>query len=230
MRIDPGILTVDGRRGTGKTDLAIKICRTYGAALLELGPLFRIVAWQRSQSPTRPMSTAVDRSLHLVMSGDLTFGPLDHRSPGGLRISFRGRDLTQSLWSSDLDAGLSRLAGSQTIAKEIRPLIRLLSTSRPLVVVGREAGSKFFPRAALKLVLTTHDCVREARKQRQLVHFSSGSNYEGNSVDSSEPKLSIRTPSDSMIIDTTKLTSAQLFAKVAHIVDERLRWPAARSS
>jgi cytidylate kinase len=218
---DLSVVTVDGRRGTGKTHLAVAICHTYGATLVEVGPLFRLLVWQLRRSPSLTVARATKNVLRLMASGQLVFGPLDYSSPCGLRISLRGRDLIRQLWNPKLDSLLSTISASPKSRPSIALLIRAVSTSRPLVAVGREAGTEFFQNAGLKFLLTSQNDVREARKRKQL------SRINGNTtdpVDTSEPALAIRAHHDSIEIDTTDLPPGEVFAQAQSFIDRKLGW------
>lgn len=219
--LDRGVITIDGRRGTGKTRLAIDICRTYGACLIELGPLFRLLALELKRRPSLTVAEAASNVLHVLRDGQLCFGPLDYSSPCGLRITLRGKSLLRKLWDPGLDSILSEIAMSPEAICYMSAVIKPLSVWRPLVAVGREAGSQFFRNAGVKFVLTSTDEVREARKQAQLTRLSGG---PVNPVDSSEPALVIIRDSKSVYIETTQLPPEEVFVRAQRVVENDLGW------
>jgi cytidylate kinase len=165
---------------------------------------------------------AVQELARRFRTGEVAFGPVDGSSPCGIRILGKGRDFTEALWASELDPILKELSKSPEAIDRIRMVVGSMDLSRPLVVVGREAGTEFFPNAGLKLILTSHDRVRKARKRKQLSRFNGTSKHVR--VDSSEPGIAILGDGEAIAIDTTDLSPAEVFEVAESIVKTRLGW------
>lgn len=227
MRRDLGIVTIDGRRGTGKTRLAVAICRTYGAALVEVGPLFRLIAFEMQRAAPLTLMRASQRVHRSLSNGDLTFGPFDRSSPCGVRISINGKDMVPELWHPGLDVLLRKIAESKHAVSAVAPLVRILSASRPLVVVGRQAGSAFYTNAGLKFVLTSHDYIRNARKRAQLSRINGDIPLE---IDSSEPEFVRSRDRGTIEIDTTDLRPDAVYLRVRSSIESELGWASSSKS
>lgn len=221
MRRDLGVVTIDGRRGTGKTRLAVAICRTYGAGLVEVGPLFRLVALEMRRSASITLMRAARKVHHSLSNGELLFGPFDRSSPCGVRISSCGQDIVRELWHPSLDVLLRKISSSKQAVSAVTPLVKILSASRPLVVVGRQAGSAFFSNAGLRFILTSHDYIRDARKRPQLSRINGDTPHE---IDSSEPEFARPQDRDSIEIDTSDLQPADVFSKAQDSIERELGW------
>jgi cytidylate kinase len=96
------------------------------------------------------------------------------------------------------------------------------------VVVGREAGTKFFPSAGLRIELRSDEATRLARKAVQLEREVADLATD-HPPDSSEPLAEWPFAGAHMVIDTTDLAPASLLERVSTRIEADLRWPRRRT-
>jgi cytidylate kinase len=226
---DLRVITIDGSRGTGKSRLAADLRQRLGFEVLEVGPLFRLVAWKAYETKDYQFDHVTD-----ALSGDIALGRIrvDLKNSGLLsanRILVGGGLIEEELWHHSLDMLVKRAAESGIIIEYVRRLSYEMVTSDDAIVVGRQVGSQFFPRALAKFFLRTNNSLRKERKVTQL----SESNVLPNdySVDMSEPKLNLNENlDDTIVVDTTDSSPPEVLRLVMDHIERRKTTPKRRAT
>ncbi len=221
------ILTVDGKRGAGKSRLAADLRDVFQCSVLELGPLFRVAAWLIGKGYASGLAGLADCLGHLVNVGMLQVR-LD--VPGRLaamEVRFNGDVLDGELWSPSLHLLVRTCAEAEPVSNAIGLLaLRLTRSTRRVVVVGREAGSRFFPAAGLKIILCAESSVRLDRKTKQLEAFS-GLAQGTELLEASEPMHRLKvmpSMSEAVSINTDQLPWTETLGQVVCLVHKVLQW------
>lgn len=217
------VVTIDGARGTGKSRLAIGLRNYFGCGVLELGPIFRLLAWLvtcgRAEDPKEACG---------VLDQMLDTGEVQIRLDTGGKlaaslIEIDGQDAEGVLWNSELDDVLRSAAGLPDVILLVAQLARNLVGLHPMIVLGRETGSQFFPDAPVKIILVAEDTLRQERKLSQLMQGPSQAapNY---SLNQSEPTREWKYGEGVIIIDTSFLTPEEVLAQAVEQIRSRLGW------
>jgi cytidylate kinase len=88
-----------------------------------------------------------------------------------------------------------------------------------LVMEGRDIGSVIFPGADFRFFLSADPSERERRRERQ---GQQDSVAERDRLDSSRKTSPLAQPADAMVIDTTRMTVAEVAEKMASVIAPRL--------
>ena len=218
------VVPLDGARGTGKSALASGIRSRFGCAVLDLGPVFRLIAWLRLQEPKHELRSAINILAAGIASERFEI-QLD-RSCGmaATNILIEGRPAEGQLWAPALAEELPEVSNSQEAISAVREISYSLVGLRRTVVVGRQAGRTFFPNAHLKIFLSSDAEARRSRKQRQLEDHGYGVDAPSlERLDLSEVACEAE---GAVTINTTRLSAAALLDLVSSLIISNVGWKA----
>jgi CMP/dCMP kinase len=217
------LVTIDGKRGTGKSRLARELRDHFGCGVLEIGPIFRILAWMVESGHAKAADDACKSLVHWLTTGRLR---IDMNSGGQLsscQILIDGITMETELWSSKLDPILSGIAATEKAISCVANFARLLIQDKSTIIIGRETGSVMFPEAKTKILLKANDEVRQRRKLTQLegeIHEVSAT-YN---VQDSEPARRWTEEGYNLTLDTTHTTPEAILNLAASYLARTLGW------
>jgi len=215
------VVTIDGLRGTGKSKLACSLRSILGCNVLEIGPIFRLLAWLVDQEFAESIAAA-----QIVLARGLDAGWIRFRLDKGGRISANcieviGTELEADLWDPRLDSLIQGAAGS-CADLWLAQLAQRIVGFQPAVVVGREVGAKLFPDASVKIVLVAEKQKRLERKVSQL-NGGTGATNRSFSAEHSEARRDWTWNKQSVVlIDTTNLTSEEVLKMASSCITSEL--------
>jgi cytidylate kinase len=218
------VVTIDGLRGTGKSGLANSLRKKFGCDVLDIGPIFRLLAWLVDQNFAVSPASACE-VLNLAINTEWICIRLD---VGGRktasRIEVKGGELEEELWNIKLDYLIRQMANSPEVFSYVKELAHRLVGHKPAIVIGREVGATIFPDARLKIVLHAGKEIRTERKISQLSENTPTlpSDY---SLDRSEPmKCWDHNSTESVVIDTTFMSKRDVVEQASAYIMCRLGW------
>ena len=215
------VICVDGPSGSGKGTLAQRLASHLGFHLLDSGALYRIVgvaaldqgiAWDDEASVTQ-----IARDL------DVSFVTTDL----GVRVIYRGRDVTESVRSVRGGEGASAVAAISSVREVLLTRQRKLAASPGLIADGRDMGTVVFPDAAVKIFLEASALARAQRRQSQLQLQGEDVSLPRllEAIEARDTRDRTRSVSplvpaeDAVIVDSTDLTADAVFERVlSHVV------------
>ncbi|GBF07902.1 cytidylate kinase [Deinococcus aerius] len=153
------IVTIDGVAASGKSSVASGVARALGVPFVSSGLLYRAATLLALEAGLS-LEGAPALLAHLE-ANPLRLEPL----AGGNRVWLGGRDLTDDLHSSRVDAGVSAVARLPPVREWVNAQLRLLPD--PFVAEGRDMGTNVFPHADAKFYLTASPRVRAERRARE---------------------------------------------------------------
>jgi cytidylate kinase len=215
------VICVDGPSGSGKGTLAQRLAGHLGFHLLDSGALYRIVgfaaldqgiAWDDEASVTQ-----IARDL------DVSFVTTDL----GVRVIYRGRDVTEPVRSVRGGEGASAIAAIPSVREALLVRQRELAAAPGLVADGRDMGTVVFPDAPLKIFLEASAMARAQRRQSQLQLQGEDVSLPRllEAIEARDTRDRTRSVSplvpaeDAVIVDSTDLTADAVFERVlSHVV------------
>lgn len=210
------IVAIDGPAGSGKSTLARRLAQTLDLPYLNTGLMYRALtlhALQRGIDPDDADGLA-------ALAREITFD-LDWRvRPPELTID--GSRASEQLQSADVESTVSRVARHPHVREVLRAEQRRLS-ERGGVVEGRDIGTVVAPHADVKLYL---QAAQSERISRRINERSAPGEPLGDAL-SARDALDARTnplrpASDAVAIDTTGMTSDQVYEKALATTRARL--------
>lgn len=210
------IVAIDGPAGSGKSTLARRLAQTLDLPYLNTGLMYRALTLQALQRGIDPD----DADGLAALAREITFD-LDWRvRPPELTID--GSRASEQLQSADVESTVSRVARHPHVREVLRAEQRRLS-ERGGVVEGRDIGTVVAPHADVKLYL---QAAQSERISRRINERSAPAEPLGDAL-SARDALDARTnplrpASDAVAIDTTGMTSDQVYEKALATTRARL--------
>jgi cytidylate kinase len=220
------IITIDGPAGSGKSTTARKLAARLGIPYLDTGAMYRVVTL-----------AALDDGCDLTDEAALTrlaAGDEFRLDPGPthIRVTLRGRDVTEAIRSMRVNQHTHYIAGSPGVRRVLIDKQRAIADRLGMLVTeGRDQGSAAFPDADAKFFL---DATLEKRAERRLHDLhADGEDVTREEVldnlaqrdrtDAERPVAPLTEPTGAVRIDTSQRSiSAVLDAIVAQLRERGL--------
>ena len=220
----PLVIAIDGPSGAGKSTLGRMLARELGLLYADTGAMYRAVALACVESNVGANDAeavaAVARGARIELTGD----------PEHLRVTLDGRDVTDEIRTEQA----SRLASViSTIPAVRRELVRrqreMGASGAGIVLDGRDIGTVVFPDADVKFFVTAVPEERARRRYEQdhakapeLTLADTLADLNTRDLrDSTRADSPLKIADDAVVIDTTELPVAEVFARMLAVVRER---------
>jgi cytidylate kinase len=161
------VLTVDGASATGKTELLRGLHSRFGCTVLEVGVLFRTVAWlvhARRVSATVALGF-LDRSIH---QGTLALGYAGDSHIAATSVVLSGQDVTDLVMDRLPDSLIAYVSRDERTVAWVYAQVRRLVAGEAAAVSGRHVALHVCPEAGLRLRLEADFAERRRRKLHQI--------------------------------------------------------------
>ena len=221
------VVTVDGPSGAGKGTISRVLAGRLGWHLLDSGALYRLVAYAGLHKGL----AADDRTGHAGLARDLDshFGAT---AEGTELILLGGIDVTASIRTEQSGMGASRVAAWPEVRAALLTRQRSFASPPGLVADGRDMGTVVFPGAALKIFLVASAEERALRRYNQLKGKDSAVTLAALSreiaardrQDATRPVAPLVPAEDAVVIDSTRLSVAEVVERVWRLGVERGLW------
>ena len=211
------VITVDGPSGVGKGTISQLLTRDLSWHFLDSGALYRLLGLSARRH-------GIDFADHPALAAaaahlDVQFLPDD---TGGLRVVMEKQDVTDAIRTESAGGDASRVAAVAPVREALLQRQRDFCSAPGLVADGRDMGTTVFPGAVVKIFLTASAEIRAERRYKQLKEKGLDVNLENLLVEIAERDARdthratspLRPASDAIVVDTSDLDIAQVYAKV----------------
>ena len=213
------IIAIDGPSGSGKSTLGRMLARELNLLYLDTGSMYRAVALAVLEADVDPHDreavVALATHLDIDLEGD----------PDSLKVLLDGRDVTEQIRTDRVTAMSSVVS---TIPGVRRAMVRRQRElgRRGAVLNGRDIGTVVFPNADIKFFLTAAPQERAERRfkedslTRTDVSFADtmAEMVERDRRDSTRADSPLKAADDAIVIDSSCLTIAEVFAEMMKYV------------
>lgn len=204
----PGIITIDGPAGAGKSTLGRRLAQTLGFLYLDSGALYRAVAWQGLRLGLDLNDTS---SLEALLTG---FRPEITADAAGFALRVDGKDVTTALRTPAVSQGASVVAVQPLVRRWVRERLRDLGKNGGIVADGRDLGTVVFPEARWKFYLDASLTVRARRRRQEWQQSGKPSaladitnELEARDYrDENRAEAPLQVPPDAVVIDSSNLS------------------------
>ncbi len=212
------VVTIDGQAATGKSTVGLELARRLGASYLDTGAMYRdATALALEQGLSLADEGAIVRAVEAQRGGMAWCAHPPHYRVWDAAFELRVR-------SEAVNNAVSVVAKHQGLRERmVRAQRAIGAASARLVSEGRDQGSVVFPRALAKIFLFADVRVRAQRRVEQARAMGSEMDVaavEANlaSRDALDASHALRQASDAIVVDTTRLTQAQVVEKLVAVV------------
>ncbi|HEY0838902.1 MAG TPA: (d)CMP kinase [Vulgatibacter sp.] len=221
------IVAIDGPAGAGKSTVSRLVAERLGFALVDTGAIYRAVALAASR--TGVAFDDDDGLARILGSLPLEFGP---REGGGQGVFLGGEDVSEAIRFPEISLGASAVSARPVVRAGLLDLQRRLARSAPggAVLEGRDIGTVVFPDADAKFFLTGAAEVRAERRYAELVARGADVTFEQvladqqkrDKDDSERPIAPLKPAADSVLVDSTHLSKAEVVDRIVAEVERRM--------
>jgi cytidylate kinase len=218
------IIAIDGPVGAGKSTVARELARALGFSYINTGAMYRAVALVARESGISPGDAQIERRLAGIL--DMIAITFD-----GERVHLSSRDITAAIAAPEVGDLASRLSTLAIVRRKMRELQRAAGRDGGAVMEGRDIGTAVFPDAEFKFFLDADVEVRAERRWRELV--AKGASVTRDEVlaqllerdrrDSERELAPLRRADDAIVIDSTRLSIAEVVAAMKARVEAASR-------
>jgi cytidylate kinase len=218
------VITVDGPSGAGKGTISHLLAATLGWHFLDSGALYRVtgqacliegVSWDDHRAVTE-IARHLDVSFRTAANGEVL-------------VAYKGVDVSREIRTEEGGRGASTVAAIPAVREALLARQREFRQPPGLVADGRDMGTVVFPGATLKIFLTASARERAERRYRQLLEKGENVSLprlladieERDARDSSRDVSPLVPAEDALVIDSTAVPIADVFARVMEKVREK---------
>ena len=210
------VLTIDGPAGAGKGSIAAMLATTLGWHLLDSGAIYRVAALAVLRHgidlhDETAISTLVPQLIIEFKQGDAWLN---------------GECVSADIRNEACASATSQIAALPAVRSELLALQRSFCKAPGLIADGRDMGTVVFPEAAYKFYLTASAEIRAERRLKQLSEQGLSAKLQDliqdinarDERDSNRPVAPLKPADDAVLVDTSPLTQAEVFAEVLRYI------------
>lgn len=217
------LISIDGPAASGKSSLSRLLAKKLSWKWLSTGVFYRGLAWmaldqnKNSEEEIAQLAKDMDRLVHLESDRTAFF--------------YQGKDITEEIYTEEVDKQASRLAEFYQVRKALLPAQEqcFLNNSQGLIAEGRDCGTVVFPLAGLKIYLEAQENIRAQRRasQRGLMDIEqvSALQKKRDDQDSFRANSPLSCASDAVVIDTSAYSLEEMVEKVYQYAVELFQKP-----
>jgi len=216
-------LAMDGPVGAGKSTIAAAVAQRLGILHLDTGAMYRAVGLTALR---RGVDLSDERAVS-ELCGQLRMD-VSHESDGQHTL-VDGEDVTAHLRTQEVSMVASTVAKYAGVRRAMVAIQQRLAAEKPMLLDGRDIGTRVLPNATVKIFLTASAEERARRRYEELRRKGAADTYEQVLVDlrrrddqdTHRAVDPLRAAEDAVIVDTTELTFDQVVEEILRIVKEK---------
>ncbi len=220
------IITVDGPSGSGKGTISQLLATDLGFHYLDSGALYRLLALAAQRH--KVLFDNVAGLSVLAAHMDITF---EMNPEGGQPTVFlESEDVSTAIRNEDIGESASIVAAIPEVREALLQRQQAFARKPGLVADGRDMGTVVFADAELKIFLTASPDTRAKRRHKQLIGKGESDSLaalidwvkQRDARDGSRSVSPLRPADDALLLDSTSLSIAEVFAQLRQEVKDRL--------
>ena len=155
-------IAIDGPSGAGKSTAARRVAREVGAIYLDTGAMYRAMGLYMLRAGVDPTDAAtVAQRAHEPLIEVKYLG-------GEQRVLLGGEDVSDAIRQNEVSLAASAVSAVPEVRRILVARQREIAKDVPVVMDGRDIGTKVLPDADVKVFLTASVAVRARRRWLEL--------------------------------------------------------------
>lgn len=219
-------ITIDGPSACGKSTTAKRVAEELGIMHLDTGAIYRSIAlWFLEKNISFENEEAMKEAFK-------SFSYKVQEDEGEKRHYVAGKDVTIAIRGNKISKLASEISTLPWIREESDKLQREIASNRSVVVDGRDAGTKVFPAADVKIFLSAS--IEERAKRRLQELKEKGYSFPEVTIETIQEEIKerdlrdkerkhapLKKPRSAITIDTTHESTEEIVNKILGLVKKR---------
>lgn len=215
-------IAIDGPAGAGKSTIAKDLARCLEMTYVDTGAMYRAIAVWVGDNDADPADEAeVERLLEgITMSVGY--------EEGVQRVYLGERDVTDRLRAEETGRIASVVSKYGAVRRKLVELQQQIAAKEPVIMDGRDIGTKVLPDAVLKVFMTASPDVRAKRRFDELMEKGIECDYDDiledikkrDHADETRTISPLKPADDAVILDTSDMTQDEVVEKIEKLYDE----------
>ena len=215
-------IAIDGPAGAGKSTIAKDLARCLEMTYVDTGAMYRAIAVWVGDNDADPADEAeVERLLEgITMSVGY--------EEGVQRVYLGERDVTDRLRAEETGRIASVVSKYGAVRRKLVELQQQIAAKEPVIMDGRDIGTKVLPDAVLKVFMTASPDVRAKRRFDELMEKGIECDYDDiledikkrDHADETRTISPLKPADDAVILDTSDMTQDEVVEKIEKLYNE----------
>lgn len=216
-------IAIDGPAGAGKSTIAKRVAEKLGLIYVDTGAMFRAIALYMTGKCVKSNETyKVKEELNNIRL-DIVY------ENGEQQIILNDENVSKLIRNPEISKAASSFAQVPEVRERLLILQRELAAKRPVVMDGRDIGTKVLPSAAVKIFLTADVSVRAERRYKELTEKGEKVNLEDimsdiksrDEQDMNRKVSPLVQASDAVLVDTSSLSIDEVVDAIIKIACDK---------
>lgn len=165
-------IAIDGPAGAGKSTIAKRVAEKLGLIYVDTGAMFRAIALYMTGKCVKSNETYKFKEELNNIRLDIVY------ENGEQQIILNDENVSRLIRNPEISKAASSFAQVPEVRERLLILQRELADKRPVVMDGRDIGTKVLPSASVKIFLTADVKVRAERRYKELTEKGEKVNLE----------------------------------------------------
>jgi len=216
-------IAIDGPAGAGKSTIAKRVAEKLGLIYVDTGAMFRAIALYMTGKCVKSNETyKVKEELNNIRL-DIVY------ENGEQQIILNDENVSRLIRNPEISKAASSFAQVPEVRERLLILQRELADKRPVVMDGRDIGTKVLPSASVKIFLTADVKVRAERRYKELTEKGEKVNLEDimsdiksrDEQDMNRKVSPLVQASDAVLVDTSSLSIDEVVDAIIKIACDK---------
>lgn len=216
-------IAIDGPAGAGKSTIAKRVAEKLGLIYVDTGAMFRAIALYMTGKCVKSNETyKVKEELNNIRL-DIVY------ENGEQQIILNDENVSKLIRNPEISKAASSFAQVPEVRERLLILQRELADKRPVVMDGRDIGTKVLPTASVKIFLTADVKVRAERRYKELTEKGEKVNLEDimsdiksrDEQDMNRKVSPLVQASDAVLVDTSSLSIDEVVDAIIKIACDK---------
>lgn len=209
-------VAIDGPSGTGKSTIAKLVASRFGLEYIDTGAMYRAIALKAVNNNIP--NTDLDAVEKMVADTEIDFV--------SSKIILDDKDVSSEIRTNEISMAASNYSKIPCVRAKVGELCNQLTSSKDVVMEGRDIGTVVIPNAEVKIFMTANADVRARRRYEQLIELGKPANYDQvlkevidrDYQDTHREISPLVQAEDAVLLDTSEMDINQTVDAIAEII------------